>query len=520
MRALPSRSVPGRRVTLAVVGALLFLSHSPALAAGAAAGPVTPQLGAGGLIAVSGVANEREYRETILLSGSPRTVTGTRTLTRSAGRDGSVTVRVAVRAQSADGAVKLNRSLNVSYRPAADGGSQRVFTVGVDRFSETIDVGADQFRLEDYRLSGSVLLDERPAVRYASGNWAERRTYSINRDAGQVVVQVDGEVAGYDNPWGKAEVAAARVWLESRRRPATGAEQRWTGTARLNASAAWSQSVSYVTADPDPIPFAGGLSVAEHEEGRIELRYDLPAFTAAGDVDPARRNTGTAEDRIETAPALRRLPLGYFRDLDGHWAEAAIRELQGWDAFDREGSFFGPDLPMLRGDFARAAAVAAGLAPPAPVEPAPARSARPGGGTPSASAFADVSPGDPNLPYIEAVRRSGLMNGPGFGLFEPDGVVNRAQAVTILVRAVGLQARAPTPGYRTEFRDDAVIPPWAKDAVYAAVNYGIVEGDGSGDFRPDAALTRAEAAALVRRLIRFLRDDLRRAYLTRPLDLR
>lgn len=472
--------------------------------------PVTPQLGLGGLIALTGIANEAEYRETILLSGAPQQVSGTRTITRSTGRDGSVTLRIAVRAQSRDGTVKLNRSLNVNYRLAGDGSeNQRVFTVDADRSSETINVGSDQFRLDDYRLSGSVLLDQRPAIRYASGNWTERKTYSINRSAGQVVVQVDGEIAGYDNPWGKAESASARLWLESRRRPATGAEQRWTGTARLNASTAWVQSISYMTADPKPIPFEGGLSLSEREEGRIELRSDLPAFTATGEVETARRNTGSNEQRLSTVPALRRLLAGYPRDLAGHWAEPAIRELQGFGAFEREGSFFGPDLPMLRGDFARAAAIATGLPPVVAAR-----------NTPPAGAFADVSQADPNLPYIEAVRRNGLMNGPGFGLFEPEGSLTRAQAVTILVRALGLQARAPAPGYQTDFYDDASIPLWAKDAVYAAASYGIVEGDGSGYFRPHDSLTRAQTAALVRRLIRFLRDDLRQAYAARTLDLR
>ena len=54
-------------------------------------------------------------------------------------------------------------------------------------------------------------------------------------------------------------------------------------------------------------------------------------------------------------------------------------------------------------------------------------------------------------------------------------------------------------GISTEkFPDDAKIAGWAKDHVYAAKAAGLMKGDaGTGLFRPTSTITRAEAASIL-----------------------
>lgn len=64
--------------------------------------------------------------------------------------------------------------------------------------------------------------------------------------------------------------------------------------------------------------------------------------------------------------------------------------------------------------------------------------------------------------------------------------------------------RDPAPflknGGENMYKDDDKIAPWAKDAVYQAKEKGLLVGDTDGNFRPDAYLTRQEAAVMIMRL--------------------
>ena len=53
--------------------------------------------------------------------------------------------------------------------------------------------------------------------------------------------------------------------------------------------------------------------------------------------------------------------------------------------------------------------------------------------------------------------------------FEPDEPITRSQAVTILVRALGMEGRAPDPAYKTNYKDDSKIAVYAKDSVYTII---------------------------------------------------
>ena len=108
--------------------------------------------------------------------------------------------------------------------------------------------------------------------------------------------------------------------------------------------------------------------------------------------------------------------------------------------------------------------------------------------------------------------KKGSLHGVTPDRFNPDGPLTRVQAIAILVRALGMEGRAPSPGFRTHYVDDHKISDWAKDSVYVATELGLVSGDEFNRFNPQQPLTRAQAAALTDRFLQFLENDLQQNY--------
>ena len=99
--------------------------------------------------------------------------------------------------------------------------------------------------------------------------------------------------------------------------------------------------------------------------------------------------------------------------------------------------------------------------------------------------------------YEEAVRynyRNGLMQGTSDTTFSPDGIVTRAQLVTILHRLEG----EPEVPIECTFTD---VPEgqWYSKAIKWAAAMGIVNGVGNNKFDPDGKITREQIATILHR---------------------
>ncbi len=152
---------------------------------------------------------------------------------------------------------------------------------------------------------------------------------------------------------------------------------------------------------------------------------------------------------------------------------------------------FRPGAPVTRGQFAKLLANAAGYYITLP---------------PGYHSFADVLPGSPFLRYVESVRVHSAMHGYACGgpgepcdaqnrpYFRPAGWVTRGQAAQAVANAA--QWSDPLPPDRQTFRD---VPPgslwWA--AVERGALHGILHGYADGTYRPDALVTRGQAAQLL-----------------------
>lgn len=97
--------------------------------------------------------------------------------------------------------------------------------------------------------------------------------------------------------------------------------------------------------------------------------------------------------------------------------------------------------------------------------------------------------------YMDSMQTligAGLLFGYGDGTVKPNKAVTRAEMTAFIVRMKGLE---PQTGQYT----DVLTNHWANQVIGAARQAGIVAGYPDGSFKPDQAITRAEAVAMVNR---------------------
>lgn len=92
-----------------------------------------------------------------------------------------------------------------------------------------------------------------------------------------------------------------------------------------------------------------------------------------------------------------------------------------------------------------------------------------------------------------------ILRGVSAEVFEPQRTITRAELTMLLVRALGLQAASDELQRFNDVQEGA----WYTGAIAAAVQAGLVTGDTGGSFRPDAALTREEAAVIMGRALAY-----------------
>ncbi|MEG0386283.1 MAG: glycosyl hydrolase family 18 protein [Solibacillus sp.] len=99
---------------------------------------------------------------------------------------------------------------------------------------------------------------------------------------------------------------------------------------------------------------------------------------------------------------------------------------------------------------------------------------------------------------IMSLFKKGWINGKNEFKFDPNGDLTRAEAVTILVKAIGLDAKNQlVPNYFTDVPSNY----WAKQSIELANQYNIVNGTDLYTFEPNARITRAQIAAILSRVV-------------------
>lgn len=98
---------------------------------------------------------------------------------------------------------------------------------------------------------------------------------------------------------------------------------------------------------------------------------------------------------------------------------------------------------------------------------------------------------------VSILSARGIVAGFPGNLFIPQGKVTRVQFVTMLGKAMGWQPF----GEGKMFKDNDMIPGWARGYVAAAAMRGIVSGYEDGNFKPVRTVTRSEMASMISRAL-------------------
>ncbi len=124
------------------------------------------------------------------------------------------------------------------------------------------------------------------------------------------------------------------------------------------------------------------------------------------------------------------------------------------------------------------------------------------------SGFTDVRSSDSTMPYIEWTVKNKIVSGYGNGKFRPSDLITREQMAVMMqnyAKATGY--KLPTAVAAVTFSDGAKISAYAKDAVKAIQQAGIMQGKGSNTFDPQGNATRAEASTILRRFVELVIDE-------------
>ncbi|WP_261306496.1 S-layer homology domain-containing protein [Paenibacillus andongensis] len=180
-----------------------------------------------------------------------------------------------------------------------------------------------------------------------------------------------------------------------------------------------------------------------------------------------------------------------FSDMAGHWAAIYTDRLIGMKVTSGYPDHtFRPEEKVTRVQFTKMFVEALGL----PISD-------------SAITFSDNSaiPVWAKSAVVAAVK-AGYIHGyeeNSATLFKPDQTITRSEMAVLIAKALQTEV-APAASKAIRFKDETDIPVWAKPSVAAAVSAGILNGFEDGTFRSNNAATRAEAAAMIYKLLEAL----------------
>ena len=179
----------------------------------------------------------------------------------------------------------------------------------------------------------------------------------------------------------------------------------------------------------------------------------------------------------------------YFSDVNSSysWAAASVDFLYVNDVVTGTGGGrYSPASPISRGAFLTMVDRAFSL---------PRTSSR---------SFSDVPAGSYYAEAIQAAYGLGIVNGYGNNTFRPDDPVTRAEAATMLYRAmnaVGWSLGSASTSLLNAYTDGSSVPSYAQEAMAVMIQNGIITGTSSTKLSPEQTMTRAQMAVVLARAL-------------------
>ena len=196
-------------------------------------------------------------------------------------------------------------------------------------------------------------------------------------------------------------------------------------------------------------------------------------------------NPYVSQDGIITMPTFDTpTESSYFEDTQNHWGRDYINFLAHNKIVNgKSQNLFAPDDGVTRAEFAKMLSCTFKIRPYTDFK-----------------MFNDVTKKDWFYEYVTALSLAGISSGTSSDMFSPHAYVTREQASAMLIR-IYEKAGGKALHSAHSFTDGDSISSWAEEFVSKATTLGIIKGDQNGNFRGQDITTRAEAAALIVRVL-------------------
>ncbi|WP_010245310.1 S-layer homology domain-containing protein [Acetivibrio cellulolyticus] len=463
-----------------------------------------------------------DYKEVIFLTGEPVVFTGTLTIKKTVKQDSTtgkqiITANYTYKLTNDERSGTLTKFLSYSTVLTKKDNGQTIEETSLNpKYTEVIKVDDATYTLKNYDFTKTNITDSKPAVDYLAGNLWGRKTYEIGTDEGSVTVDITGDFYGYNQYWGTTETQVLEYMIQSEGKSGDTVD-KWGGTASVSLSNTSAKQIKYVENEPETISFEGGFVQTQYNNSVLKYSASLPEFDAQG-VSTDRLIETSDSLKIESFPVKTRLMVPNINKLKGHWAENDIKALYSLEVFSEDPGNFNPQEVMTRAEFADAIVLAAKEVPIDSTLVTSKTSKTSKSKQQILSPFVDVAADSKYFENINNAYKRGIISGRGNDMFAPDDYLTMADAITIIIRALGLEALAPAGGVTTSFIDDGDIPAYARNHIYVAQRIGLVLGDEKGYLKPREYLTKARAAVVINKLINYMRDDLKKDYRERIIN--
>lgn len=436
--------------------------------------------------------DELNCKEVVFISGEPIVLEGTLEVKESKKSD-KETEEYNYSLSDKNGNT-LSRELSYSVTSETKGNGQISKVWQVTDFSETITIGGTTYTLEKYNFSKNRLDDVKPVGSYFAGNINLVKEYSTGTEDEVVKISGTGSIYGYDTAWAKNETVNMIYTVSTIKNSGS-----WTGKYTTITSDTDKKRISYITNRPTEISFDGSFMTAENSISTLKYTMEMPEFYGTKVLDYIVYDEGSF--KYESFPVETRLPSFSLKGIKGHWGEMAIRQAFSLEYMDEWDNNTTPDSPVTRGEFAKIISLALKLDGKKQLE------------TDKKVVYKDVPESHKYYKYIMDLTNAGVVEGTGNNRFQPNAIISRAEAITMIINALGFSEKAPEPLPLLNFTDNYDIPSWSEKYIYMGNKIGLINGDDRGNVMARKQLTKAEIATITNNLVRYLVEELNEEYM-------
>lgn len=463
-----------------------------------------------------------DYQEPCFLTGVPIVLSGTVTISKKLKEDSKTKTQTLTSTYTyalANGDNKLARSLTYVTTITPKDNGQKTESTSLSKATETITLGSTRYIIagtNDYVLSKSDLIDNKPAVNYYNGTMRFKKTYHIGtaKSTDTVVVESSGNYSGYDEYWSSAEAQKIEQTI-SYRMP--GKTVGSIGKVSIDISSTTKKELKYDESIAEQTSVEGGYIQTQKNENILKYTAKLSELDKKG-VPTTKINTYTNSLKLESFPTQISLVSPNLKQVSGHPSEESIKLMFGLEAFKNdEVNTFDPQEYMSRAEFIDAFINVAKAVPLDSIF-TPKKQTSNKKGEEVKSLFTDVSTNHSYFDVINEAAIRGIVYGNGKSQFRPSDLITTQEAVTMMINSLGLNGLAPNPAPVTSFTDNDNISSFARPSMYVAEKIGLIEENAKGYIYPKAKVTKARAADMMKAYIEYMNSGIRSEYMDKILS--